>query len=88
MSMKTRQELFFSILEKAKEDPDFRDSLLVDAKGAISREFDVTVPEGLNIVVHENGPETVHLPLPARPQVLDEGQLAQVSGGGGWCTCF
>lgn len=86
--MKTRQEIFVAIMEKAVEDPDFRDSLLADARTAIVREFDVTVPEGLNIVVHENDHETVHLPLPAKPQVLGEGQLSQVSGGGGWCTCF
>lgn len=86
--MKTRKELFLAIMEKVNEDPEFRESLLADAKTAIGREFDVDIPEGLNIVVHENDPETVHLPLPARPQVLDEGRLSQVSGGGGWCTCF
>ena len=79
--MKTRQDLFFAIVEKANEDPDFRDSLIADARTTISKEFDVTVPEGLNIVVHENDLDTVHLPLPAKPQVLGEGQLSQVSAG-------
>ena len=87
--MKTRQDLFLAILEKANEDPDFRDGLLADARSTISREFDVTVPEGLNIVVHENDLDTVHLPLPAKPQVIGEGHLSQVSGGnlcGGGCA--
>ena len=87
--MNKRQELFLSILEKAAEDPDFRNSLLSDAKAAISEEFDVTVPDGLNIVVHENDRNTVHLPLPAKPRILGEGELRQVSGGEGVaCFCY
>ena len=42
--------------------------------------------EGLRIVVHENDADTVHLPLPAKPQVLAEGQLDQVAGG--LCACM
>lgn len=85
--MNKRQELFLSILEKAAEDPDFRNRLLSDAKAAIGEEFDVTVPDGLNIVVHENDLNTVHLPLPAKPAILGEGELRQVSGGEG-ISCF
>ncbi|MDE0451664.1 MAG: NHLP leader peptide family RiPP precursor [Gammaproteobacteria bacterium] len=74
-----------SIVEKAATDADFRDGLLADPKATISREFDVTIPDGLRIVVHENDADTVHLPLPAKPQILEEGQLDQVSGG--VCQC-
>ena len=83
--MKTRLELLVSVIEKANEDPEFRDSVLADAKAAIGREFGVAFPERVNIVVHENELDTVHLPLPAKPMVLDEGQLSQVSGGE--CSC-
>ena len=85
--MKTRLELLVAVIEKANEDPDFRDSVLADAKTAIGREFDVAFREGVNIVVHENELDTVHLPLPVRPRVLDEGQLSQVSGGACGCGC-
>ncbi|MDE0451659.1 MAG: NHLP leader peptide family RiPP precursor [Gammaproteobacteria bacterium] len=85
--MKERQQMFMSIVEKAATDADFRDGLLADPKATISREFDVTIPDGLRIVVHENDADTVHLPLPAKPQILKEGQLDQVSGGGGECIC-
>lgn len=81
MAMTERQQVFISIMEKAAQDADFREGLLADAKAAISREFDVSIPDGLRIVVHENDADTVHLPLPAKPQVLAEGQLDQVSGG-------
>ena len=83
--MKERQQMFMSIVEKAAMDADFRDGLLADPKATISREFDVTIPDGLRIVVHENDADTVHLPLPAKPQILKEGQLDQVSGG--FCQC-
>lgn len=85
--MKGRQQVFVSIMEKAAQDDDFRQGLLSDPKATISREFDVAIPDGLRIVVHENDPDTVHLPLPAKPQVLSEGQLDQVSGGF-HCTCI
>ena len=51
-------------------------------KAAIASAFDMTVPEGLDIVVHECDATTVHLPLPPKPQVLAEGELAKTSGGG------
>ena len=84
--MNARQQLFMSIVEKAAQDDDFRDGLLADPKATISREFDVAFAEGLRIVVHENDADTVHLPLPAKPQVLAEGQLDQVAGG--LCACM
>ena len=83
--MNKRMEMFSSIVEKAAADGSFREALLTDAKSAITREFDVTIPDGMEIKVHENDSNTVHLPLPARPEILKEGQLNQVSGGGDVC---
>ena len=79
--MQERLQMFMSILEKAAQDADFREGLVTDPKATISREFDVAIPDGLQIVVHENDADTVHLPLPPKPQILAEGQLDQVSGG-------
>ena len=87
--MQEKQELLNSILEKASQNEEFRQRLLVDAKTAISSDFKIALPDGLNIVVHENDANTVHLPVPPSPKVLDEGKLAQVSGGQGndWGQC-
>ena len=79
--MKKHIEIYSSIVEKAAADGSFREALLVDAKSAIRQEFDVTLPDDLEIKVHENDGNTVHLPLPAKPEILKEGQLNQVSGG-------
>ena len=87
--MKDRKEILFSIMEKAAQDNEFRADLLADARSAIGKEFDIQVPEGINIVVHENDSSTVHLPVPPKPEVLSEGDLRQVSGGiTGQCACM
>ena len=83
--MQEPKQIFMSIVEKAAVDAEFRDGLLANPRATISREFDVTIPDGLRIVIHENDADTVHLPLPAKPQILEEGQLDQVSGG--FCQC-
>ena len=88
--MKKNRELLMAIMDKASENEDFRKRLLSDAKSAISSDFEFTVPDSVNIMVHENDDGTVHLPVPPAPKVLGEGQLAQVSGGecGGACFCY
>lgn len=87
--MRKNKELLIAIMEKASENEEFRKRLLSDAKSAISSDFEFTVPDSVNIVVHENDAGTVHLPVPPAPKVLGEGQLAQVSGGecGGCYNC-
>ena len=86
--MKKQMEIYSSIVEKAATDGSFREALLTDAKSAISREFDMTIPASLEIKVHENDGNTVHLPLPAKPEILKEFQLDQVTGGYCWnCSC-
>ncbi len=72
-----------AILNKASEDDEFRNALIADAKSTIGKEFDLKVPDGLSIVVHEDDANTVHLKLPVKPEILDEGELARISGGGG-----
>ena len=83
--MKKKWELLFSIMEKASENESFRERMLSDAKSAISDEFDISLPDAVNLVVHENDGKTFHMSLPPKPQVLDEGKLAQFAGGS--CSC-
>ena len=78
--MKTADEMRRILADKAGQDEEFRNRLLADPKGVIQQEFDVEIPAGLNIQVHEDSAETAHLLLPPSPR-LSETQLAHVAGG-------
>ena len=64
------------ILGKADEDSEFRALLIADPKAAISAE----IPDGFNVVVHEDNATTAHLVLPPSP-VLTEAELEAAAGG-------
>ena len=81
--MTAATELKSRILNKAGEDNDFRAHLIADPKAAIASEVGTVVPDGFDIVVHEDSSTTAHLVLPPSP-VLTEAELAQVSGGTTW----
>ena len=78
--MTTATELKTQILSKAAEDGDFRASLMADPKAAISAETGQTIPDGFNVVVHEDNATTAHLVLPPSPQ-LSEAELENIAGG-------
>ena len=78
--MTTATELKDHLLTKAAEDGDFRARLLADPKAAISAEFGRTIPEGFDVVVHEDGATTAHLVLPPSPE-LTEAELEKAAGG-------
>ncbi len=79
--MTTATELKTQILTKADEDGDFRALLIADPRAAISDEIGTSIPEGFDIVVHEDSATTAHLVLPPSPE-LTEAELQMVSGGG------
>ena len=54
------------IVSRAGEDSGFRDRLLAKPKEAIEDEFDVTLPEGHEIHVHEENYAATHVVLPPR----------------------
>ncbi|MCY3855507.1 MAG: NHLP leader peptide family RiPP precursor, partial [Rhodospirillales bacterium] len=62
----------------------FRAQLLADPKGVLNQEFGITVPDNIDIQVHESDMQTVHLALPPSP-VMDEEQLEAISAG--LCCC-
>lgn len=78
--MTTATELKAQILSKAAEDGDFRARLIDDPKGAISSETGTTIPDGFNIVVHEDSATTAHLVLPPSDK-LTEAELKTAAGG-------
>ncbi len=84
-AMTAAEDMRRQLTAKASEDMEFRQQLISDPKGAIEQEFGIVVPDDLNIEVHESNPETLHLALPASPQ-LTEKQLEQIAGG--LCCCL
>ncbi len=78
--MTTPTEFRNQILSKAAEDGEFRGSLLSDPAAAISSELGISIPDGLNIQVHEDGQNVVNLVLPPKRELAKE-ELEQVAGG-------
>lgn len=84
MAWKSAEEMRAHLTQKAVEDSAFRSQLVSDPKGTIYQEFGVSVPDNINIQVHESDLETVHLALPPETQ-LNEEQLEAISAG--LCCC-
>ena len=80
--MTTATEMKDRILNRASEDGDFRALLIADPKAAISAEIGQPIPDGFDVVVHEDSATAAHLVLPPSPQVT-EAELATLAGGGG-----
>ena len=83
--MKSGDEMLKQIVDKSALDADFRQQLLSDPKATISEELGVTIPDSMNVVVHESDMQTVHLALPPDPNITEE-QLEAVSAG--LCCCW
>ena len=73
------------IVEKSALDAEFRQQLLDDPKSTISGELGITIPDSMNVVVHESDMQTVHLALPPDPNITEE-QLEAISAG--LCCCW
>ena len=81
MTTQTMSEMKAQVIAKADEDEAFRARLLADPKSVISAEFGITIPEGFDVQVHEDGASTAHFILPPSPRLTEE-DLAMVAGGG------
>ena len=80
-SLQSAEELHGRIVSKAAEDAEFRSALLASPKSAISSEFDLNLPDSLDITVHESRGTTLHLALPPAFDDLSEEDLEAISGG-------
>ena len=83
--MKSGDEMLRQVVDKSAVDATFRQQLLSDPKNAITAELGITIPESMNVVVHESDMQTVHLALPPDPNITEE-QLEAVSAG--LCCCW
>ena len=81
--MTTATELKNRILSKAAADSDFRARLIADPKAAIASEVGTTIPDGFDVVVHEDSATTAHLVLPPSLE-LTAAELEMVAGGRGY----
>ena len=59
------------ILSKADEDGDFRARLIADPKAATASEIGTAIPDGFDIVVHEDSATAAHLVLPPSPKLTE-----------------
>lgn len=78
--METQQSLIEKLVAKAEEDSDFRSRLLDNPGSVLKETFDIQIPDGFNVVVHEDDARTAHLVLPASAELTDA-QLANAAGG-------
>ena len=83
--MRSGDQMLNQIVEKSALDAGFRQQLLSDPKTTISQELEITIPDSMNIVVHESDMQTVHLALPPDPNITEE-QLEAISAG--LCCCW
>ena len=83
--MRSGDEMLQQIVDKSAVNSDFRQQLLADPKSAISSELGITIPESMNIEVHESDMQTVHLALPPDSNITEE-QLEAISAG--LCCCW
>ena len=82
--MQSAEDMRRHLMEKAVDDNAFRQQLVSDPKGVIHQEFGVTIPDNIQIMVHESNMQIVHLALPPSNS-LDEEQLEAISAG--LCCC-
>ncbi len=73
------------LTDKACEDAEFRQQLVSDPKAVIAEEFGMELPENVEVKVHESTMQTLHIALPAGPE-LNEEQLETIAAG--LCCCL
>ncbi len=77
---RSRAEFEQFLIECAVQHPEFKDRLLKDPKRAISEFSDMKLPAELNVVVHEETRNTLHLVLPYGGSQLNAAELMRVTG--------
>lgn len=76
-----RIELQEKVMKKAMQDENFRASLLKDPKGAIKKEFDITIADNFAVKAVEEDAATLTLFVPPYQSELSEKDLDNVAGG-------
>lgn len=87
MSEKNRAEFEQRLAEFAEQSPEFREKLKSAPKEALSTLMGMDLPDGMNIVVHEEDENTLHFVLPPVGEELTAVEMTSVSGGVCWSNC-
>ncbi len=82
--IKSAEEMQSHLVEKAGQDAEFRSQLLSDPKSVFTQEFGIEIPDSINVHVHQNDLQHVHISLPPQSEMTEE-QLEAVSAG--LCCC-
>ena len=82
--MRTPHEMRTRIIEKAVNDPDYREKLLDDPRAAVAGELGVSIPDGLTIHVHEEDAGDAHLVLPPSSKLSPEELQTAAAGSDVW----
>jgi hypothetical protein len=72
------------LIEKALKDENFHKALLANPKSALESEFGVTLPNGLQIEVHQERPNLLHIVLPTSGTGSDEMTMNDLTATSGW----
>jgi hypothetical protein len=83
MAIPTRSEVEAIIAERIAADPGFRDTLLADPSAVLSEVVGFDIPEGVQVVLHEESLTQIHLTIPSSAE-LSEADLELVAGGMCW----
>ena len=72
------------LMERAMKDQEFRRNLVSSPKATLEKEFNVALPAGVSVKVHEDSDTVRHLVLPKAPAGgvdLSDAELAAAAGG-------
>ncbi len=89
--MSDMQKLYGEIIKKAWEDEGFKENLMKDPKGALKKDFNIDVPEDMDLKVVETTSKLQYIIIPSNPfenkmSEIKEDELLAVAGGGGIFT--
>lgn len=85
-SFQTFEDFNNYVRNKSVEDEEFRSRLLADPKAVIEEELDLSIPDGLDIQVHEDTATTSHFVIPPSAKLAEEDLRAVAGGKHGWCS--
>jgi hypothetical protein len=77
-----RQNFYREILARSLKDKIFREKLINSPRKTLKEEFDINIPEGINIKVLEDSPSEHYIVLPhmTPPFKIDEKELYIAAG--------